>query len=140
MIFRKLIGLGFVAILFFAFFGAVGSMRQNRTDAAYMQGYLAGQQAAASEDGTINTAPPATAYGYNKHVRGHGGFFPGAGFFLCLLPLLFFGFMFMVGSCKHRWKHGHYGKWHNHKHWKGGPPKPPWVDDDDLTDEPVMKA
>ena len=88
MIFRKLIGLGFLAMMLFVFLGAFGSMRQSRTNMAYMQGYIAGQQAAAGEDGAVNgnaaTAPPMPPYSYNTHFRGHGGFFPGIR--LVLLP------------------------------------------------------
>jgi len=152
MIFRKLIGLGFLAMILFVFLGAFGTMRQSRTNMAYMQGYIAGQQAAASEDGAVNgnaaTAPPMPPYSYNTHFRGHGGFFPGMGLFFCLLPLMFFGGMFLLfglfGGRRH-WHHGHgpCGSWqggHKHGGYMKSGPKPPWVDDNDLADEPVMKA
>jgi hypothetical protein len=140
MIFKKLFGLGFLAIMLFAFLGAFGSMRQARTDEAYRQGYLAGQQAAAaSEDGTVNTSPPMSPYGYDTHYGGHRGFFPGAGLFLCLLPLMFFGFMSMMFGCKRRhWKYGPGGSGHHHAPWKGGG-KPVW-EDDEFENEPPKEA
>ena len=141
MIFRKLIGLGFLAIMLFAFLGAFGSMRESRTNDAYMAGYLAGQQTAASEDGSVSTAPPMSPYGYDTHYRGHRGFFPGAGLLLCLLPFMFFGFMSMMFGCKRRhWKHGPGGPrhWHQHAPWKGGG-KPVW-EDDEFENEPPKEA
>ena len=143
MIFRKLFGLGFLAIMLFAFFGAFGSMRQARTNDAYMAGYLAGQQAAVSEDGNAATAPPASAYDYDTHYRGHRGFFPGAGLLLCILPFMFFGFMSMIFGSKHHRRHGPCGPrgpehWHHHGPWKGNA-KPVW-DDDDFTNEPPKEA
>ena len=149
MIFRKLIGLGFLAIMLFAFLGAFGTMRQSRTNTAWTQGYIAGQQAAAGEDDAVNTAPPTSPYGYDTYYRSHRGFFPGIGLFLCLLPLMFFGGLFLLFGGKRRWRHGpgswhHHGPCHGNHPWKGGHKqggeKPPWVDDNDLNDEPVMKA
>ena len=140
MIFRKLIGLGFLAIMLFAFLGAVGSMRQSSTNTAYMQGYIAGQQAAVNEDGAVNTAPATSPHGYNTHYRGHRSFFPGIGLLFCLLPFMFFGFMSMMFGCKkHGWKHGP-GHWHKHgpEHWRGNA-KPVW-DDDEFEDEPAKEA
>ena len=145
MIFRKLFKLGFLAIMLFAFLGAFGSMRQSRTNDAYMAGYFAGQQAAASEDGTVNPAPPMSPYGYNTHYRGHGGFFPGAGLLLCILPFLFFGFMSMIFGCKKgHWKHGpgsehwkQHGPW-QHGRWQGGG-KPVW-EDENFENEPPKEA
>ena len=144
MIFRKLFGLGFLAIMLFAFLGAFGSMRQARTNDAYLAGYLAGQQATASEDGTVNPAPPMSPYGYDTHYRGHRGFFPGAGLLLCILPFMFFGFMSMMFGCKRRhWKHGPGGpggpgNWHHRGPWQGGG-KPVW-EDDEFENEPPKEA
>ncbi|MBE2223286.1 MAG: hypothetical protein IAF02_17230 [Anaerolineae bacterium] len=141
MIFKKLIRLGFLAILLFAFLGAFGSIRQARTNDAYWAGYLAGQQAAASEDSTVNPAPPMSPYGYDTHYRGHRGFFPGAGLLLCILPFMFFGFMSMMFGCKRRhWKHGPGGPghWHQHGPWQGGG-KPVW-EDENFENEPPKEA
>lgn len=141
MIFRKLIKLGFLAVVLFAFFGAFGMMRESRTDEAYMAGYFAGQQAAASADGTVNSAPPLSPHGYDTHYRGHRGFFPSAGLFLCILPLMFFGFMSMLFGCKRRhWQHGSDGPRHGKHHapWKGGG-KPVW-EDDEFENEPPKEV
>jgi hypothetical protein len=141
MIFRKLIGLGFLAIMLFAFFGAFGSMRQSRYDAAWSQGYVAGQQAVAGEDGVVNgnaaAAPPASY----RHFPGPRIFFPGIGLFLCLLPLMFFGFITMMFGCKRRhWKHGPGGPrhWHQNGPWQGGG-KPVW-EDEEFENEPPKEA
>ena len=144
MIFRKLIGLGLLALMLFAFLGAFGSMRQSRTDTAWIQGYIAGQQVAAGEDGATTTAPPMSPYGYGGYYQGHRGFFPGVGLFLCLLPLMFFGGLFMLFGGRRHWQHEH-GPWHKHgpcskrgPH-KGDNFKPPWADDDDFAGDPVQK-
>lgn len=153
MIFRRILALGFLAFLLFGLLGFVGMAGRARTESAWMQGYLAGQQAAAGEDGAAAnqpyTGPGMYGYGrYSPHFHGYGRFFPGFGFFTCLIPLfLFGGFLFMAGRRRRHWhRHGH-GPWRHHPHgsWGHGPGqpgfhKPPWVDDDDLADEPVMKA
>ena len=145
MIFRKLIGLGFLAMMLFVFLGAFGSMRQSRTNMAYMEGYIAGQQAVAGEDGTVNgnaaTASTMPPYSTNTHYRGHGGFFPGMGLLLCLLPFMFLGFMSMMFGCKRRhWQHGPGGPghWHQHSPWKGNA-KPVW-EDENFENEPPKEA
>jgi len=143
MIFRKLIGLGFLAIILFAFLflGAFDPIRQFLANDAYTAGYLAGQQAAASEDSTVNSAPPTAAYGHNTQRGWHSGFFPGPLLFLCLLPIIFFGFIPMIFGCKRRhWKHspGSSRDWHQHSSWKGGG-KPVW-EDDEFTNDPPKEA
>jgi hypothetical protein len=141
MIFKKLFGLGFLTIMLFAFLGLfVGPARESRTNEAYRQGYIDGQQTAASEEGIANTVPPASAYGYDTHRRWHSGFFPGP-LLLCLLPFMFFGLMSMMFGCKSRhWKHEPHGPehWHQHGPWKGNA-KPVW-DDDEFTSEPPKEA
>ena len=146
MMFRKLLALGFLAFLFFGLMGFIGRASWARTESAWMQGYLAGQQAANREDGAAAARPPSypEAYGYGRsypHFHGHGGFFPGFGLFACLIPLfLFGGFFFLMGRCRRHW-HGHGpGAWKHHRHPHSDHHKPPWVDDNDLADEPIMKA
>ena len=142
MIFRRILALGFLAFLVFGLLGMVGMAGRARSESAWRQGYLAGQQAAASEDGAPPSQPfiGSEAYGYGRyhpHFHSHSGFFPGLGFFACLIPLFFLGiFFFLVGPRRRRWRHG---PWH-HGPGRYSPHKPPWVDDNDLADEPVMKA
>jgi len=147
MMFRRLFALGLLAFLFFGLLGFIGRATWARSESAWMQGYLAGQQAAASsEDDAANAQPPRMypdAYGYGRyHSHFRGGFFPGLGLFTCLIPLfLLGGFFFLMGPRRRRWYGsgpcGHHPHGRHHQH---GRHKPPWVDDDDLADEPVMKA
>ena len=148
---RKFVGLGLLALLVFGAMGFVGMAGRSRSESAWMQGYLAGQQAAVgAEDGAATNLPPPHpgAYGYDGYYRGHRGFFPGVGLFFCLFPLFMFGgFFFLLGG-RRRWRHGHgpwgehgpHGRHHHHRHPHPGSHKPPWVDDADLADEPIIKA
>ena len=129
--FKKVIGIGLLALLFFSFWGAVGTMSRSRHEAAWMQGYLTGQQAAEGvEDGTA--AVPSQRYvdGYSRFGKHQMGF-PGIGLFLCLLPLGFFGLLFLAMGTR-LCKHGR-PPWRHHGH------KPPWMQDD-WSEEPIKKA
>ncbi len=149
MFFRKLIGLAFIAMLFVGAMGLFGAGR-GRTQDAWTQGYIAGQQSVTTNaDGSTTTVPPAPANSYANpnsygYGRSHVGFFPGFGLLFCLIPFFFFGGLFMLfGGRRRRGRGGHWcrpGHWQHHGHEKYKGPKPPWVDDDDLADEPIMKA
>lgn len=144
MFFRKLIGLAFMAMLFFGAMSLFGVGR-GQTQAAWVQGYAAGQQSVTvNADGTTTVPPvPGNDYGYG---RNRVGFFPGFGFLACLIPLFFIGGLFMLFGGGHRMHRYGRGSWrrngpcnqHGHEKYKG--PKPSWVADDDLADEPIMKA
>ncbi|MCO5191221.1 MAG: hypothetical protein M9918_23915 [Anaerolineae bacterium] len=110
--FRKLFGLFFIGLLFFGLLGVVGRGRQARYDAAYLQGFIAGQQTttgdskttATGAEGVAEVTPDAfpSAQRYNCN--------PGFGSFLLPLLLIGAGFMFLG---KRRW-HGHHhprGPW-----------------------------
>lgn len=131
MMFRKLFGLGFLALFFFAFLGLVTSGGRSSGEAAWMQGYIAGQQAAGGgEDGTTVVVAPEFSAGYGR-VFGRTHFFPTLLVLTCLVPFFLMGFFFLMG--KKHWRHK-YGRWHHHGN------KAPWIDSDDLSDEPIMKA
>lgn len=149
MFFRKLIGLAFITMLFVGAMSLFGAGR-GRTQDAWTQGYIAGQQSVtANADGNTATAPPAPAnrdanpngYGYG---HSHFGFFPGFGLLFCLIPFFFMGGLFILfGGRRHM---GRRGPWCRPDHWqqhgqdKYKGPKSPWMDDDDLADEPIMKS
>ena len=110
-----------VALFILAMFGIFGRGRHDRYQFAYEQGFLDGQQVAASGDKTVPDgaavaeAPvPESNPGTLVFYRGQRFFFPAFGLFLCLLPLLFMGMMF-AGFNKRRW-HGH----HKRGHWGHG--------------------
>ena len=137
MFFRKFFWLFGLLLIFGALF-ATGGLNQYQD--GYTQGYLAGQQAAqqmaeGAEGTTAGTPPaqPTPTYPY----RGFGLFgFLFKGFVFFLGFMLLFGLMGMLFGRKH-WHHRGY-KWH--KEWHSHGRTPPWFDDDDLKDEPVMKA
>jgi hypothetical protein len=146
MIFRKLFGLFFLGLLVFGLVGLISAGGRSRYQAAWLEGYAAGQQAAVSaEQGTtggaqgaaVPAAPPAPVYGF-----GHGWFFPGFGMFFCFLPLFLFGLPFLFFGRRH----GRRGHWHGHRGWRGHEHQQPprqsghWADFDDWPDEPVQKA
>ena len=99
--FRKLFGLFFIGLLIFGLFGVFGRGGHHRTQEAYQQGFIAGQQAAAAEntaegaEGTTTTVPNQSA-GTNIYYRGHGFFFPGSLLLFCLMPFFLLGFVFML--------------------------------------------
>lgn len=137
MFFRKFIWLFGLLLIGGAFF--LNSRQDNAYQNGYAQGYIAGQQSVISEDGATAVAPaqqPITP----APVRGDT-------FFSVLFKMFvfFFGFMLFIGLMfrlfggKH-WRH-HGRHWHGwqkdwHQEWHGRPPR--W--EDDLKDEPVMKA
>mgnify|MGYP001818095503 CR=1 FL=1 len=156
--FRKLFGLFFVGLLIFGLWGLFGRAAAGRYQNAYQQGFVAGQQAAASSKegvaaGAAEAAPaaPDGHQGTQVYYRGHSFFFPGFGLLFCLIPLFFLGLMFM-GFGKRRWhKHGYRGGPWRHGPCGPGPrryeaeradsPKEKSPDDiDDGPDEPVMRA
>ena len=158
--FRKFFGLLFLGFLIFGILGLFGRAGAGRYHSAYQQGFIAGQQAAASSAGTAaeeageSTTAVPNGYSYpgaNVYWRGHGFFFPGFGLLFCLVPFFFLGLLFM-GFGRRRW-HGH----HRHRgpcghgSWKHGPRRhgEDWVDSsqekspddiDDGPDEPIMRA
>ena len=149
MFFRKLIGFAFIAMLFVGAMSLFG-MGRGRTQDAWTQGYIAGQQSVTTNADDMSTVPLAPANSYANHNefgygRSHFGFFPGFGLLFCLIPLFFFGGLFMLFGGRHRMGMGrrrHWcrpGHWQHHDHEKYKGTKPPWVDDD-LADEPIMKA
>lgn len=160
--FRKLFGLFFLGFLIFGLLGLFGGGRHGRTQAAYRQGFMDGQQAAAASkeaapESAEEAAPvaPGNYPGANVYYRGHGFFFPGFGLMFCLIPFFFFGLFFMAFG-KRRWhgRHHHRGQW---GHYRGHGPcgRGPWADKgarqdssqekspddiDDGPDEPIMRA
>lgn len=142
MFFRKLIGLALIVMLFFGAMNLFG-MGRGRAQNAWTQGYLAGQQSVTTNADGTTTTPPAPP-NYDGYGRSHVGFFPSFGFLFCLIPFFFFGGLFMLfGGRRRMGRHGPWcrpGHWQQRGHDKYKGPKPPWVDDDDLADEPIMKA
>ena len=136
MFFRKIFGLFLILLVLGGLFGLSG---QNRYQDAWQQGYIAGQQAVAGQDGTTATAPPAAPYGpygyYPARLGFFGFLFKGLGlFFLFWLMVGFLGLLFG----RRFWRHGgkKWAKWHRHAPESG---RPRWHDDD-LGDEQVMKV
>ena len=133
MFFRRLFGAFFLFLLLGGVFGLFNGRSQN----AYTQGYIAGQQSVTVEDGANTAVPPAPQPYQNSGFGFFGGIVKFFAFFFGFIFLI--GFMGMVFGCKHRkhkkgWHHAHH--WGN---WEKGGEKPPWYDPND-NDEPVMKA
>ena len=156
----KLFFLGFLILGILGFFGRGG---HGRYQSAYQQGFIDGQQSAATSkaavpDGVEGPVPvvPERNPGANIYYHGHGFFFPGFGLFFCLIPLFFLG-MFFMGFGRRRW-HGHHhhrGNWGpygsgrgpwgygpcGHGKDEGGRTKEKSPDDiDDGSDEPIFHA
>ena len=146
--FRKLFGLFFVGLLIFGLFGFIGRGGHGRYQSAYRQGFMDGQQAAvgSSEKGaeggeeTGSTVPVGTS-GTQVYYRGHDFFFPGSVFLFCLLPLFFFGMVFMLFG-KRRWRgHGQQRGWCGHSRGKHGPwGHGPWGPREDQEDSSQEKS
>jgi hypothetical protein len=156
--FRKLFGLFFLGLLLFGVLGFFGRSGQHRTQEAYQQGFMAGQQAAAASSETkaegaqetMTTVPHRTP-GANVYFRGHGFFFPSFGLLFCLVPLFMIGLLFTFGG-KRRWhKHGHHpghwgrgpcgpGRWGPHDGGEESAKEKSPEDIDDSQDEPVMRV
>lgn len=162
--FRKLFGLFFVGLLILGIFGFFGGGRHGRYQEAYSQGYIDGQRAAASSESAAEGAEsaaksvPDSVPGANVYYHGHSFFFPGFGLLFCLVPLLFFGLMFM-GMGRRRWYRGnHYGhwgrgswgydgpcgprRWGSRSGWDEGVKEksPEDIDDGPGADEPIYRA
>lgn len=137
MFMRRLFGLGFLAVTAVILLGMFGFMGGQRQDATWTQGYIAGQQAALADGGTVQTAPPqfAPARPYARH--GFGFFlFPLFGLMaFCLVPLFLLGglFFFMGGRHRKRWHCGGNGRPSGHG-WG-----PPWRQGHPA-DEPTEKS
>ncbi len=161
--FRKLFGLFFFGLLVFGLLGLFGGGRHGRTQSAYRQGFIDGQQAAAvgseaAAEGAegASTAVPQQMPGTNVYYRGHGFFLPGFGLLFCLIPFFFIGLFFMVFGRGGRHGHGrHRGPWGHHRGgygpWGQGPcgPKRSWQEEpkekspddiDDGADEAIRRA
>jgi hypothetical protein len=152
--FRKLMGVLFLSFLLLGIFGFLGHIGQDRSQAAYRQGFMAGQQAAASGGeaaaaGVEEAAPaaPVSYPGTKVYYRGHGFFFPGFGLLFCALPFFFLGFLFMAFGKRRWYGHGRCG----HGGWQQGPGGrgEDWAgkrqekspdDIDDGPEEPIMRA
>lgn len=136
MFFRRLFGVFFIFLLLGGVFSLFNG--NGRSQDAYMQGYIAGQQSVTTEDGATTIVAPAPQPYANRHSG--FGFLGGIVKFFTF----FFGFMFLIGfmgmlfGCKRGKHHG----WHHARHWgnwQKGDKNPPWYDHND-NDEPVMKA
>ena len=134
MFFRKFVWLFALVLLFGALFAS--SRRHGAYQDGYAQGYLAGQQSISSEGETTTVVPPPAPVSPAPQ-RGFG--FLGG---LFTVFLLFFGFMLFISFMgllfgrKQGRRHGRH--WHSwQKDWHGH--KPYWHDDE-LKDEPIMKA
>jgi len=122
MFFKKLFGLFFIGLLIFGLLGFFGRASGPRYDSAYRQGFIDGQQAAASSvEGAEGAAKavPDSASGTNIYYRGHDLFFPAPALLLCLVPLFAIGFMMMASG--KRGRHGRRGGW-----GPCGPGRRPW--------------
>ena len=133
--------------------------------AAWAQGYIAGQQSVAGEEGATAAVPPSPMdshdwhgmhdnydrYGHDNY-RGMSGFSVFGMLFRCLLPMFLIGGLFMLFGkrrCR-RHRHGKHGErpsWGGHRPpWAGHRPpwaghcgdehEPRWVNDD----EPVADS
>jgi len=138
---KKIIGFGILFFIVAHLFGAMAFMHNGRSSgtadiaqAAWAQGYIAGKQSVAGEEGaTANTVPPSPMdshdwhgthgeYDYNRH-----GMNPFAMFgmlFRCLLPLFLIGGLFMFFGKRRCRRHGH-GKHGDRPSWGGH--RPPWA-------------
>jgi len=160
---KKLIGFGILFFIIAHLFGAMAFMHNGRSSgtadmaqAAWAQGYIAGQQSVAGEDGaTANAVPPSPMDSYDsyRHYDRHGmnPFSMFGMLFRCLLPLFLIGGLFMLFGKRrcHRHGHGKHGNrpsWGGHRPpWKGQRPPwaehwdgehaPRWVNDDETSDD-----
>jgi len=158
--FRKLFGLFFLTLLILGVIGLFSRSGPDQYQAAYQEGFIAGQQAAVNsgqaapagvEEST--TVAPTGQPGTQIFYRGHGFFFPGFGLLLCLMPLFFFGLLFMVFGKRRRYgRHGHWGHyrrgygpcgpgpWGRRENWDDSPKEKSPEDIDDGSDEPIRHA
>ncbi len=137
MFMKRLFGLGFLAVTAVIMLGALGLTGGQRQGSAWTQGYIAGQQAALADEGTIQTAPPhfPTARPYARHSFGLF-LFPLFGLMLfCLVPLFLLGGLFFFIGGRHR-RHGQCeGNGRHSGHGWG----PPWRQGNPA-DEPEEKS
>ncbi|MCP4358643.1 MAG: hypothetical protein GY796_11550 [Chloroflexi bacterium] len=143
MFFRKMIGLFFMFILLGGFISMAG---RGQHQTGYTQGYIAGQQAAVnaanSEDSGTAVTPPVPHFP-TRHYTGFSFFgFIAKAFGFFFMAMLFMGAMGLIFGRRH-WRHCGHGRkeWKQwKKEWHKHGRRPPWHNDDDWSDEPIMKA